>query len=154
MRYQDNTLAQKHDVLYEKHKKCKENEKYIDPFSLSDIEYIKNAENELSLFEEEHLHEPMVFDNGHDDLSILLPIIRDNFNESFDPAYFYFENGVLRRPVLNDEERELIRHFLTPRMVTFTGRIGVHNWSSVDIDNLLENKVTVLLERRTKKVAD
>ena len=139
MRYQNNLLAQQYDDLHEKHMKCK---KYVDPFSSSDIEYAKNIENELSLFEEDNFCESMVFDNEKDELSIQ-QVIRNNFKKLNRPADFHFENGFLRRPVLNDEENSLVAHLLTPRRDGFTGRVRVHNWSSVDPGS----KVTILFEK-------
>ena len=143
MKYKENILSLQYNELQEK---------LMCVSTSSDFKVIESADIELSLFEQTFLHEPMVFDEEHDELSILLPIIRDNFKESYDPAYFYFDNGNLRRPVIsNDEEKELATNFLTPRMGGFTGRIGVHNWSSVEADKRIVDSVTVTIERSHKK---
>jgi hypothetical protein len=98
------------------------------------------------LFEERFLHEPMVFEE--EEFPVLLPIIKDNFKDLKKPAYFRFENGMLRRPVINnEEEKEIVEHILTPRIGGFTGRVFVYNWPSVDVNNLAKNKVTVSIER-------
>jgi hypothetical protein len=143
MRYQDNFLVQQYEDLHEKLLKCK---KYMDPLSLPDIDYIKNVENELSLFEERYLREPMALEG--DELSLLLPILKNNLKEPYDPAYFSFVDGNHLRPPLPSEDREMVMNVLLPRMGGFTGRIGVHGWSSVHFDDQCENIVTVSIERK------
>lgn len=140
MRYQNDLLAQQYDDL---------NKKYICACSSSDYTAIRISEGDLGHFEELFLREPMVFDEESEELSILLPILNNNFEKAYDPAYFYFVDGNHLRPALSDEEREMIMHILLPRMGGFTGRIGVHNWSSVVADEHCENMVTVSIERKS-----
>ena len=128
--------------------KCKKYESHAD--CLSDIEYIKNSENELFLFEERYLHEPMALEG--DELSLLLPILKNNLKDSYDPAYFSFVDGSQLRPSLSGEDREMVMHILHPRMGGFTGRIGVHNWSSMNVEDHCEDMVTVSIERKVNKL--
>jgi hypothetical protein len=137
MRYQNDLLAQQYDDLHQK---------YMEACCSSDVNSIESAENALAFFEEFHFRKPMVFEE--EELSMLMPIMKDNYKNLSKPAYFRFENGKLRKPVIyNGEEKEIVEHILTPRMGGFTGRVFVNNWSSVDDNNLADNKVSVSAER-------
>ena len=73
MKYQDNYLQQQHDDLHQN---------YESACCSSNFAAIRIADGDLSTFEERFLGEPMVFDEESEELSILLPIIKNNFKES------------------------------------------------------------------------
>ena len=57
---------------------------------------------ELEDFDSQHRDEPKEPSEelGAEDYNIVRSMIKKHFKESYDPFFFYFENGKLRRPVL------------------------------------------------------